>query len=77
MPARNLHLTAARRRALTILVSARDGHTEAEMTAHGFSVGFLADLVRDGFATEHADRVGAADVVRLKITDEGRRALDF
>jgi hypothetical protein len=80
MPERNLRLTAARRRALTILIAAPEGCTEATMTAHGFSLEFLADLARDGLVNETVDRVRKGkreiDVVRLSITAEGRRAID-
>jgi hypothetical protein len=81
MPERHLHLTAARRRALTILMDAPEGCTEATMMMHGFSLEFLADLVRDGLVDETADRVQHIDqceteVVRLSITDKGRLAIN-
>jgi hypothetical protein len=80
-PERNLRLTAARQRALKLLAGAPDGCTEAAMMAHGLSLGFLADLVREGLANERADRARMGnrelEVVRLSITDEGQRALDF
>jgi hypothetical protein len=72
-------LTTARRRALTVLAEASDGHTEAVMMAHGFALSFLADLVRDGLVSEKADRVkmveNEVEVVRLNITDAGRAML--
>jgi hypothetical protein len=79
MPSRALPLTAARRRALTVLAGAPEGCTEAAMMAHGFSLGFLADLVRDGLARERGEWVmkgkREAPQVRLSITDAGRRVL--
>ena len=79
-PERNLHLTAARQRALKLLAGAPEGYNEAGMMAHGFSLEFLAGLVRDGLVNESADRVildGCdIEVVRLTISDVGRRALD-
>jgi len=51
------------------------------MMAHGFSLGFLADLVREGLARERVDRTRMGnrelEVARLTITDEGQRSLDF
>jgi hypothetical protein len=72
-------LTTARRRALKVLAGALEGCTEATMMAHGFSLQFLADLVRDGLVDESADRVQMGkreiEVVRLSISDAGRQAL--
>ena len=45
------------RRALELLASWRDGCTEAIMRAHGFTVAQMVDLVRDGLATAHSQRV--------------------
>jgi hypothetical protein len=47
-----------RRRALELLASCRDGCTEAIMLAHGFSIEQTVELVRAGFATAQAERVG-------------------
>jgi hypothetical protein len=70
-------LTTARRRALTVLAEASDGHTDAAMMAHGFALPFLADLVCDGLVSERADRVVETEVkvVRLNITNAGRIVL--
>jgi len=78
---RNLHLTRARRRALTILIDAPEGCTVEGMIAHGFAVEFLAELLRDGLVNDTFDLVPIGEekmqVVRLKITDKGRLAINF
>jgi hypothetical protein len=70
---------ATRRRALELLASCRDGCTEAILAAHGFTIEQMADLVESGLATARAERVVAGsrrlEVVWLRITDAGRRAL--
>jgi len=77
---RNLHLTRARRRALTILIDAPEGCTVEGMIAHGFAVEFLAELLRDGLVNDTFDLVPIGEQkmqVRLKITDKGRLAINF
>jgi hypothetical protein len=68
-----------RRRALELLAASRDGVTEALMLAHGYRVELLAGLCISGFATATPERMVAggrkAQIVRLKITEAGRRAL--
>jgi hypothetical protein len=79
MPNRKPGLSADRRRALQVLAGFPDGTTEAVMLAHGFTVALLAELVREGLATAHEDRVRAGGrmmrVTRVKITEAGRQAL--
>jgi hypothetical protein len=70
-----------RRRALTPLAGCgQQGCTEALMLAQGFTVEFLAELVREGLASATAERaaMGAREieVARVRITEEGRRALE-
>jgi hypothetical protein len=69
----------ARRRALELLASCRDGRTEAIMLAHGFTVSQMVELVNAGFATATAERVvpGSRTIegARVRITEAGRRAL--
>jgi len=81
VPERNLHLTGARRRALTILMDAPEGCTVEAMMAHGFSVEFLAELLRDGLVNDTVDLVPIGkrkmQVARLRITDKGRLAINF
>ena len=65
-------------RALTFLKGRRDGRTEAMMVAHGFSLASLKDLIRAGLVTtktESAGRKTPIRIVRLRITDSGRKAL--
>jgi len=66
------------RRALRLL-DGQDGDTEAIMLAHGFSDALLANLVEKGLVTAHRERVKRSrrivEVMRLRITEEGRRAL--
>ena len=68
-----------RHRALELLASCRDGCTEAVMRAHGFTMRQLLDLVRDGLATAHSQRVvlgrRVIEVARVRITEAGRRVL--
>jgi hypothetical protein len=70
----------SRRRALELLASCRDGCTEAIMITHGFTIEQMVELVRAGLATVTTQRVVARgrtiDVARVRITDEGRRALN-
>jgi hypothetical protein len=67
-----------RRRALELLAGNREGCTKAMMRAHGFSIDMLLELVRAGLATTKRQRMAAGrqtDVVRLRITAVGQRAL--
>jgi hypothetical protein len=68
-----------RRRALELLAASRDGVAEAIMVAQGFTIDSLAELIRAGLATAKVERVVAGgrsvEVVRVRITEAGRRAL--
>jgi hypothetical protein len=68
-----------RRRALKLLADSPNGHTEAILQAHGIPLPVLTELVRAGLATASAERVRAGGrmikVVRLRITDAGRKAI--
>ena len=68
-----------RRRALELLAGSREGCSKAMMRAHGFSIDMLVELVKAGLATTKRERMVAdgrqTDVVRVRITDAGRRAL--
>jgi hypothetical protein len=63
-----------------LLVSCRDGCTEAIMIAHGFTISQMVELVRAGLATAKAERVVAGrrtiEIARVRITEAGRRALE-
>ena len=68
-----------RRRALTVLAENPDGCSRAIMLARGFPLSLLNRLVRAGLATSYIEREERGDkeieVVRVKITVAGRRAL--
>jgi hypothetical protein len=61
--------------ALRLLAGSPDCNTEWTMLAHGFGIGTLRGLVRDGLATAHREggRKQKTKIVRLRITDVGRR----
>ena len=68
-----------RRRALELLAASPDGCTEAIMLAHGFPVPRLVDLCIAGLAIATPEQIVAggrpAEVVRMKITEAGLRAV--
>ena len=68
-----------RRRALAVLAENPDGCSRAIMLARGFPLSLLNRLVRAGLATSHLEREERDDkvieIVRVKITEAGRRAL--
>jgi hypothetical protein len=72
-------LAADQRSALQMLAGTPHGSTESIMLAHGFAIGMLRDLVRDGLATAQREKVREGKqyitVTRLRITDAGRRAM--
>jgi hypothetical protein len=79
MPSRAQRERSDRQRALRVLAGAPEGMTEALMLAHGFRVGLLVDLCMSKLAIATHEHIIAGgrtvEVVRLKITDAGRRAL--
>jgi hypothetical protein len=81
MPRRKLDrpLDEECRRALALLAENPDGCTRAIMLARGFPLEPLNRLVRAGLVTSHLDREErpdkAIEIVRLRITETGRRAL--
>jgi hypothetical protein len=74
-----MKLTDDQREALGVLAASLRGRTESMMLAHGFAIGMLRGLVRDGLAT--ADRETAyyhrraVLVTTMRITDAGRQAI--
>ena len=80
MSTRKAELSANHRRALRLLAGLSHGCTEAILLAHGFTIEMLVVLVRDGLATATPEIVHAGsrqiEIVRVKITDAGRQALD-
>ena len=69
-------LNSGHRRALKLLVDAADGWTEALLLAYGLSAGLIADLVETKLATAETKRGGPVDVVRIRITDAGRKRIE-
>jgi hypothetical protein len=74
-------LSAEQRQALELLASDPHGATEELLVlAHGFDSDMIAGLVRAKLATARRDIVKAGgktvEVVRITITDAGRRAID-
>jgi hypothetical protein len=73
-------IPADQREALRMLAGSPNGNTESIMLAHGFAIGMLRDLVRNGLATAERRKVRTGQrligVKWLTITDAGRRALD-
>jgi hypothetical protein len=67
------------REALRMLAGSPNGSTESIMLAHGFAIGTLHDLVRNGLATAERRTVRARrrliQVRWMRITDAGRWAL--
>lgn len=74
-------LTRDQRRALELLACEQHGATDGLLVlAHGFQIKMLAGLVHDGLATAIVGEGVEADgktveVVRIAITDAGRRAI--
>jgi hypothetical protein len=80
-PPRKRRLTRAQRRAMELLASNADGATEDLLVlAHGFDRDMIAGLVHERLATAKRDSMKAGgktiEVVRIKITDAGLKALE-
>jgi hypothetical protein len=75
-----MKLAVDQRAALGILAASVRGRTESLMLAHGFAIGMLHELVRDGLATAVREPAypnrRAVLVTMMQITDAGRRALN-
>ena len=74
-------LNADQRWALTLLAdSGPGGCPEALLLAHGFTVDVVDGLLSNGLATKHHETMSAGgrmiEVVRVRITDAGRKALE-
>jgi hypothetical protein len=75
-------LSEEQRRALTLLASIPQGITADQLAlAHGFERTMIAGLVDEGFATAQREIVTVSrrtmiEVVRIRITDAGRMALE-
>ena len=80
-PPHKPRLNAEQRRALELLArSPGSGCTRPLWTAHGFTLATLVGLVRDGLADVQAETVSAGgrttEIVRVRITAAGRRAIE-
>jgi hypothetical protein len=75
-----MKLADDQRAALGVLAASVRGRTESLMLAHGFAIGMLHGLVRDGLATAVREPAyynrRAVLVTMMEITDAGRRALN-
>ena len=79
-PPRKRRLSPQARRALLVLATSPHGTNEAQlMIVHGLKRQMLAGLVRAGLAAAECEVVNArgklVEVVRVRITDDGRKAL--
>jgi hypothetical protein len=80
-PPRNTPLSAEQRRVLALLASIPKGITEDTLVlAHGFDRAMIGGLVNAGLATAQSEIVTepgpTTEVVRIKISDAGRRAIE-
>jgi hypothetical protein len=68
------------RRALSVLTDYPEGCTKPLLMAHGFTTKIIADLIESGLVSAQPERshVGGHPhrVMRFKITDRGRAALE-
>jgi hypothetical protein len=80
-PPRKRRLDVEQRRALKMLADIPRGVTEdLLLLAYGFDSDMIAGLVRAGLATARRETMRAGgkttEVVRIRITDAGRRAIE-
>jgi hypothetical protein len=82
VPPREPSLSEEQRHALALLDSVLKGVTEDQLAlVHGFNRDMIAGLVHKGLATAQREIVTASgrttiEVVRIRITDAGRMALE-
>ena len=73
------YVSATRNRVLRLLAEHPNGCTGAVLLAHGFSLKLLNELIGAGLATASTERMmrgsKSVEILRVKITDAGRRAL--
>jgi hypothetical protein len=78
-PDPNPTLSADQCRALTLLVGSPSGLTESLLTAHGFPLGLIAELISGGLVVMRPELMNAGgrvvEVTRLHIAETGRQAL--
>ena len=79
-PPQKPHLGAEQRRALEVLDLSQRGCSRPVWAAHGLTLSLLVNLVRDGLADVQVETLTAhgwtTEVVRIRITAAGRRALE-
>jgi hypothetical protein len=79
MPAlpQKYRLGSQQRRALQLLAGIPFGSTEAALFLNGFERHTLVRLIRAGLATTEREdiKAGSQSIVRVRITEAGRRAL--
>lgn len=79
-PPRKPRLNAEQRRALETLDRLQGGCTRSVWVAHGFTFPMLVGLVRDGLADVQGETVTTrgwtTEIMRIRITAVGRRALE-
>jgi hypothetical protein len=79
-PPRKPYLSAEQRRALEMLNRQRSGCTKTLLVAHGFTLAMLVGLVRDGLVDVQSETFTGPgqtiEIVRLRITAAGQRAID-
>jgi hypothetical protein len=73
-------LTPKARRALELLAVDRRGLSETLLRTYGFTLKMLAGLIRAGLATAQRQTVKAGgqaiNVIRIRITEAGRQAIE-
>jgi hypothetical protein len=76
---RRQRLGSEQRRALAMLAEAPFGYTRPALRINRFKMKTLTGLVRDGLASAELETMKVRDtkvVIRFRITDAGRRALE-
>jgi hypothetical protein len=77
VPPREPSLSEEQRHALVLLDSVLHGITEDQLAlVHGFDRSMIAGLVHAGLATAEREVVTGIEMVRIRITDIGRMALE-
>ena len=74
------YVSATRKRALRLLAEHPNGSNGAVLLAHGFSLELLNELISAGLATASTESMmrgsKPVEILRVKITEAGRRALE-
>ena len=74
-----MSLVIDQREALNLLARSTHGYRESILLAHGFPIGMLRRLMRDGLVIAEREPAylnqGTIIVTRMRITDAERRAL--